>query len=83
MFLSKDVYRDTYRMVSNVSRYISYRDVGISLQPYLYPSLDGVIGPRMSMCNLEKVSDTGIGVRGAILGRWGFLIRWQVSHDRI
>ena len=29
------MYRDTYRIVNSVSRYISYRETSVSLQPYV------------------------------------------------
>ena len=29
-----EMYRDTYRIVNSVSRYVSYRETSVSLQPY-------------------------------------------------
>ena len=39
-FLAK-TYRDTYRIVTTVSRYVSYREVSVSLQPYEVLSTSG------------------------------------------
>ena len=33
------MYRDTYRIVTSVSRYVSYREVSVSLQAYKQGSL--------------------------------------------
>ena len=36
-YLVQNVYRDTYRIVTPVSRYVSYREVTVSFHPYINP----------------------------------------------